>query len=87
MSIRGLVFDFGGVLVRMIDDRPRIALANKIGISLSRLDELVFLSETAAKASKGEISVTMHWTLYEKRSASNLRICRISCSNIGLRMM
>lgn len=66
MSIRGLVFDFGGVLVRMIDDRPRIALANKIGISLSRLDELVFLSETAAKASKGEISVTMHWDAVRK---------------------
>jgi HAD superfamily hydrolase (TIGR01509 family) len=66
VSIRGLVFDFGGVLVRMIDDRPRIALANKIGISLSRLDELVFLSETAAKASKGEISVTMHWDAVRK---------------------
>jgi HAD superfamily hydrolase (TIGR01549 family) len=61
VSIRALIFDFGGVLVRMIDDRPRLALAEKLGVPLSRLDELVFFSKTAAKASMGEISVAMHW--------------------------
>lgn len=61
MGIRALIFDFGGVLVRMLDDRPRLALAKKIGLPLSRLDELVFFSESAAQASRGEICVAMHW--------------------------
>jgi epoxide hydrolase-like predicted phosphatase len=61
VGIRALIFDFGGVLVRMIDDRPRLALAKKLGLPLSSLDELVFFSESAAQASRGEISVAMHW--------------------------
>ena len=61
MSIRAVIFDFGGVLIRMVDDRPRIELAKQLGIPLSRIDELVFFSDTARKASKGEITVTEHW--------------------------
>ena len=45
----------------MVDDRPRIKLAHKLGVPLSRLDELVFSSETAQKASMGKIKVKMHW--------------------------
>jgi epoxide hydrolase-like predicted phosphatase len=66
VGIRALIFDFGGVLVRMIDDRPRLALAKKIGLPLSGLDELVFFSESAAQASRGEISVAMHWEAVRK---------------------
>jgi epoxide hydrolase-like predicted phosphatase len=66
VGIRALIFDFGGVLVRMIDDRPRLALAKKIGLPLSRLDELVFFSESASQASRGEISVAMHWEAVRK---------------------
>ena len=60
-NILAVIFDFGGVLVRMVDDRPRIKLAEQLGVPLSRMDELVFFSDTAAMASKGEISVRMHW--------------------------
>ena len=60
-TIRAVVFDFGGVLVRMVDDRPRSKLARKLGVPLSRLDELVFFSESAQKASMGKIKVKMHW--------------------------
>jgi epoxide hydrolase-like predicted phosphatase len=66
VGIRALIFDFGGVLVRMIDDRPRLALAKKMGLPLSSLDELVFFSESAAQASRGEISVAMHWEAVRK---------------------
>ena len=59
--MRAVIFDFGGVLVRMIDDRPRLKLAEQLAVPLSRLDYLVFFSETAQKASRGEISVSMHW--------------------------
>jgi HAD superfamily hydrolase (TIGR01509 family) len=60
-KIRAVIFDFGGVLVRMVDDRPRLELARQLGVSLSRLDELVFFSVSAQQASRGEISVGKHW--------------------------
>jgi epoxide hydrolase-like predicted phosphatase len=60
-QIRAVIFDFGGVLVRMVDDRPRLKLAQQLGVPLSRLDDLVFFSASAQKASMGEITVAMHW--------------------------
>jgi HAD superfamily hydrolase (TIGR01509 family) len=60
-QIRAVIFDFGGVLVRMVDDRPRLRLARQLGIPLSQLDHLVFFSESAQKASKGVITVKKHW--------------------------
>jgi epoxide hydrolase-like predicted phosphatase len=59
--IKAAIFDFGGVLVGMVDDRPRLKLAEKLGVPLSRLDDLVFFSQSAQKASKGEIKVGQHW--------------------------
>src|SRR4030066_464775 len=60
-TIQAVIFDFGGVLVGMIDDRPRRKLAEQLGVSLSHLDNLVFFSASAQKASLGEIDVEMHW--------------------------
>lgn len=60
-KIRAVIFDFGGVLVRMVDDRPRLRLAKQLGVSLSHLDDLVFFSKSAQQASKGEIPVRLHW--------------------------
>lgn len=60
-NIRAVIFDFGDVLVRMIDDRPRLMLAEQLGVSLSHLDDLVFFSESARQASRGEIPVRLHW--------------------------
>jgi FMN phosphatase YigB (HAD superfamily) len=60
-EFRAVIFDFGGVLVRMVDDRPRLRLAQQLGIPLSQLDYLVFFSVSAQQASKGEITVSMHW--------------------------
>jgi len=45
----------------MVDDRPRMKLAEQLQVPLSRLDDLVFFSDTAKKASKGEIKVGQHW--------------------------
>ena len=60
-KIRAVIFDFGDVLVRMIDDRPRLMLAEQLGVSLSHMDDLVFFSESAQQASRGEIPVGLHW--------------------------
>ncbi len=61
MSIRAVIFDFGGVLIRQGDDRVRISLAKQLGVPLSRIDGLVFDSETSHKASRGEITAAEHW--------------------------
>ncbi len=60
-QIRAVIFDFGGVLVRMVDERPRLKLAEGLGIPLSQIDNLVFFSDSAQKASRGDITVAMHW--------------------------
>jgi HAD superfamily hydrolase (TIGR01509 family) len=60
-KIKALIFDFGGVLVRMVDDRPRLMLAEQLQVPLSHLDDLVFFSDSARRASRGEIKVDQHW--------------------------
>jgi len=45
----------------MVDDRPRLKLAQQLGLPLSQLDNLVFFSDSAQRASRGEISIGMHW--------------------------
>jgi epoxide hydrolase-like predicted phosphatase len=60
-KILAVIFDFGGVLVRMVDDRPRLKLAEQLGVPLSRLDDLVFFSKSAQQASMGKIRVREHW--------------------------
>jgi len=59
--IQAVIFDFGGVLVRMVNDEPRLMLAEKLGVPLTRLDNLIFFSDSSLKASKGEIKVKQHW--------------------------
>jgi glucose-1-phosphatase len=61
VAIKAVIFDFGGVLVRMVDDRPRLKLARELGVTLAKLDDLVFFSDSAQRASRGEISVAKHW--------------------------
>jgi epoxide hydrolase-like predicted phosphatase len=60
-QIQAVIFDFGGVLVQMVDNRARLRLAEQLGIPLSQLDDLVLFSDSAQKASRGEITVGMHW--------------------------
>lgn len=66
MSIRAVIFDFGGVLIEPVDNLPRLELARQLGVRLSRINELVFYSDTAQKASRGEIPVSMHWEAVRK---------------------
>ncbi|MFZ5810361.1 MAG: HAD family hydrolase [Chloroflexota bacterium] len=61
MTIRALVFDFGGVLLRTEDHSPRIALAKRFGLSEGELERLVFASSSSIRASLGELDVEEHW--------------------------
>lgn len=70
MSIRAVIFDLGGVLVRTEDPAPRQALADRLGMSARELGGLIFDSETAIQATVGEISAGAHWDAV--REALNL---------------
>lgn len=61
MPIRAVIFDYGGVVVQMVDEMPRQKLVNRLGIDLEVLYYHVFESESARRGSRGEISFMQHW--------------------------
>ena len=61
MTIRAILFDFGGVIVRTEFQAPRQHLALRLGMEYEDLIKLVFDSETAQQASVGLISEDDHW--------------------------
>lgn len=61
MSIRAVIFDFGGVLVRTEDRSPREQLAERLGMTYDELSNLIFESDSSRQAAAGEISTEEHW--------------------------
>ncbi len=61
MSIRALIFDFGGVILRTEDRTPRSTLAKRFGMTDRELERLVFASPSSILASIGKISAEQHW--------------------------
>ena len=61
MTIRAVIFDLGGVLVRTEDRAPRTQLADRLGLSYEELSALIFDSQSAHQATKGEITTEEHW--------------------------
>jgi glucose-1-phosphatase len=61
MTIRAVIFDLGGVLVRTDNRAPRERLAARLNMTYDELSALVFDSETAIQATLGEISSQGHW--------------------------
>ena len=60
-SIRAVIFDLGGVLVRTEDRAPRDNLAARLGMNYMELSDLVFDNESARQATLGQISTDQHW--------------------------
>ena len=61
MTIRAVIWDVGGVLVRTDDPAPRTALARRLGIERSALEEYVFGGESGRSAQLGQIPLAQHW--------------------------
>jgi len=61
MTIRAILFDLGGVLLRTGDFTPREQLAARLGMSRSELEELIFGRESGDMAQRGEITVQQHY--------------------------
>ncbi|MCS7010621.1 MAG: HAD family phosphatase [Anaerolineales bacterium] len=61
MTIRTILIDFGGVLVRTEDRSPRRQAAERLGMSEQELERVVFESESSRLASLGKIPEEEHW--------------------------
>ncbi len=61
MSIRAVIFDLGGVILRTEDGAPREALAARLGVSRRALEDLVFNSPAGQQAQRGEITAEALW--------------------------
>lgn len=64
MSIRAVLFDLGGVIVRTEYQAPRQHLAESLGMDYDDIDKIVFgggNNGSAARATLGEISEDEHW--------------------------
>ena len=58
---KAVMFDMGGVLLRTFDPAPREALAQRYGVTLRRLFDIIFTSESSQQAERGEKSDADHW--------------------------
>ena len=67
MTIRAVFFDFGGVIMRTEYQAPRQHLAERFRLDYDDIDKLVFGSESARRASVGEITEEAHWAEVLKR--------------------
>jgi epoxide hydrolase-like predicted phosphatase len=64
MSIKAVIFDQGGVIVRTEYQAPRQHLAERFGMEYDDIDKVVFgggANSSAARASIGEITEDEHW--------------------------
>lgn len=60
-KIKAVIWDMGGVLLRSTNWSPRKQLAQDHGLTLDGIHDLVFNSESAIKATLGEIDEVAHW--------------------------
>ena len=67
MSIRAVIFDLGGVLVRTEDRTSRTKLAERLGLTYEELGALVFDSQSSHQAMRGEITTEEHWDEVRKK--------------------
>ena len=67
MSLRAVLFDLGGVIVRTEYQAPRQHLAERLGMEYDDLVKIVFDSDSGYQASIGAITVEEHWAWVMKR--------------------
>jgi len=63
MTIRAVIFDLGGVIVRTEYQAPRQKLAERFGMDYEDIERIVFggANGSAARATVGEITEEEHW--------------------------
>ena len=60
-SFRAVIFDYGGVLARTVDQEPRAAWERRLGMSAGALTKAVHDQDFWEAAQKGRIKSDAHW--------------------------
>lgn len=60
-SIHAVIFDLGGVLLRTDDPQPRTALAERLGLTRSALENIIFNNPVALRAEQGQATPDQVW--------------------------
>ncbi len=66
-SIKAVIWDSGGVIVRTEDDSSRRAWEQKLGLSLYDLDRVVLGSESWVQAQRGDILEEHYWIEVQRK--------------------
>jgi len=67
MTVRAILWDLGGVILRTEYQAPREHLAERLNMTYEDLSKVVFASETARLASVGAITTDQHWAAVVER--------------------
>ena len=67
MSLKAVIFDFGGVLARTRSQHLRQTWEQRLDLRLGEASELVFGGESGRAAQHGWISDTEHWAYIQRR--------------------
>ncbi len=67
MTIKTIIFDFGGVLVHLNDPQPREALAARYDMTGDELANFIYRQESAPLATVGEMTAKEHWDKVGKK--------------------
>ena len=81
MTIRAVFFDFGGVIMRTEYQSPRQKLAERFNMDYDEMDKAVFGSDSARRASLGEITEAAHWSAMLKRFKQPASEMQAFCDN------
>ncbi len=61
MTIKTVLFDFGGVLIHLENPQPREALAACYDVTVDELIDIVYRQESAQLATVGKMTAEEHW--------------------------
>ncbi len=67
MSLRAIIFDFGGVLVRTRSQVLRSSWEQRLGLAPGEAPEIVFGGESGTAAQRGRITNETHWSWIAQR--------------------
>ena len=67
VTIKAIIVDMGGVLLRTETQEPRRKLAARLGLSLEELYEIVFESQESKLLQLGEVSYEQAWDTLAQR--------------------
>lgn len=61
MTLRAIIWDIGGVILRTEDRRPRTQLAGRFGMTYEEIEAVIFGGPSSKEATVGQIKVERHW--------------------------